>query len=200
MDWGSIGPYMHWKEKSVTVHPKRRRFDVVTVAVAGLDRWSSSSWSLPTMAGPTFHRAVGVRSRTDAFFRLIWWLSVKLLADYDVLRLAFDSPWVYRSIYSFDLRNWPRIWFSEGCTRCVRRNASKNMLPRCCRGGRAVAEDSREFLVATNSCPSIAENGRAVSGYDRGWPRSCSGVAGILGSDILSNTWRAGFIFILFFI
>ena len=130
----------------------------------------------------------------------------QLMADYDALRLVYDCPSVYRSNYSFDLRlsaaNLILGRVHPMCsTKCLKEHVAE-VLPRC-----------GEILVATKPCPSTAEDGRTtaepcpsnmgrdqlLSGYDRGWPRSCSGVAGILGSGILSNTWCAGFIFILFF-
>ena len=147
-------------------------------------------------AEQAFHRAVGGQREHKPIIAQFRCLYCRFKADYDALQLAFDSPWVYRSNYSFDLINWLRIWFSKWCTRCARRNASMKLLPRwprSCRGGRGVARVWPGFLVATNPCPSCV----------RVWPRMaecCSGVAGSVGSGILSNTWRAGFIFILFFI
>jgi len=55
-------------------------------------------------AEQAFHRAVGGQREHKPIIGQFRCLSCRFKADYDALQLAFDSPWVYRSNYSFDLR------------------------------------------------------------------------------------------------
>ena len=56
-------------------------------------------------AEQAFHRAVGGQREHKPIIGQFRCLSCRFKADYDAWQLAFDSPWVYRSNYSFDLIN-----------------------------------------------------------------------------------------------